>query len=138
MQDVANRFLKRSLASLAVVGTLGMALLPSEHVHRAAEYGRHVELVHRHFEPHQHDAAPATDDHGDEDQAWRLDSSFIITPKADLNPDASQPIEHAPLTVAEPRAMRGPTAADPESVHDPPLTASNGLRGPPPRSSDSI
>jgi len=137
---VVRRFLRQSVAALAVLGVLGLALLPREHVHvlQAAE-GHHSDLIHRHFEPHRPDvdarghtagALPGVD-HPDEDAQY-LSSPFI-------GPDPAPQIAPAQLPVAAHSSVprlppllgwlpRLPHA----SAHGPPPWARpHGLRAPP-------
>jgi len=127
---VANRSLRPSLACLAVLGVLGLALLPSEHVHSRTENDRHSEFIHRHFEPHYPVESNPRVDHGDDDEVQWFDSSFIAPKTGSHVYPANQLLEEL-WTTEPPHAACGPIACAPESVHDPPWTTSNGLRAPP-------
>jgi hypothetical protein len=130
---VAGRLgLRRSIASLTIVGVLGLAFLPSEHVH--AGDGRHTD-VHRHFEPHHPDHAPepgvAIWDHADGTDAQWLTSLFV-TPKAESTLVRIDDVVWEER--ADPQAPETAQWTPPAtyvSVHDPPWAAPPGLRAPP-------
>jgi hypothetical protein len=131
---------RRSLASVAMLGVFGIALLPPEHVHSQREQNHHAQSVHRHFEPH-HPAASDPgidhpDDHGehhDDDEALWLDSWFILPASPVHAYPVDQFLHEDPLVAEAMHATRSMVPSfTPESVHDPPWRSSYGLRAPPP------
>lgn len=126
---------RRFVAGCAVLGVLGLALLPSEHVHgRRSEDGQHADVVHRHFQPHDSHHPVTTgvgvDDHGDEDAQW-LTQAFVA-PKAEssVHPVTQLLADDLPLLQSQ-ETSRRIVPSTYVSVHDPPWAASNGLRAPP-------
>jgi hypothetical protein len=129
---VSGWLLRRVSACLGALGVLGLAFLPPEHVHRAADHDDHhrAEVVHRHFAPH-HAAAPQTHVENPDDDATYLSSVFTVPADASaVGPDnsclvASQPEDAAPGFTQWHRQARDLRA------HDPPWACATGLRGPP-------
>ena len=128
--------LRRSIAIAAVLGLLGLPLLPPEHVHiTESENGQHSEIVHRHFESHhpahiEHDADHHDQefDHQDEAALW-IDASFVAPPAFVLS---FAPVVVRELPVLQPSPLpRWTLEFEHISVHDPPWVASTGLRAPP-------
>lgn len=118
-------------AGVSVLGVLGLAALPPEHLHaRPAHDGRRSEVVHRHFDAHH----PADlDRHAEDDGAaprW-LDSPYVHgVPAPDVHrTDAcAGPV----VPVIAPRAARASAVRSASmSILDPPPGASFGLRAPP-------
>jgi hypothetical protein len=126
---------RRLVASVAVFGILGLALLPSEHIHSSrVETGRHADVVHRHF-PSHHAAHPATvglrsDDHDDDVAQW-LTQSFV-SPRIGsmVHPDMQWMADT--LALLQSQEVSGRIVPSTYvSVHDPPWAAASGLRAPP-------
>lgn len=121
----------RASAVLALLGLLGLALLPPEHVHDQDHDGHHVELVHRHFDAH-HPVSNQThvDDDADED-AHYLTAVFT---RSEPSLDGGRPDDPAVEAVA---LVRPPLVSQvaPDSPaalgHDPPWRSSLGSRAPP-------
>ena len=125
--------LRRVTAAMAVLGLLGLAMLPVEHVHaEAAQDGHHGPVIHRHFATHHQ----AVDDalrfeEGDDEPIW-LDTTFVVA-SVRLAPGPT-PTGVVPGTQPLRSDTAGPwersvVAAAP--IHDPPLITSVGFRGPP-------
>jgi hypothetical protein len=118
------------LAFVAVLGLVGMPLLPPEHVHVSEEEGHHAEFIHRHFESHHPIDTRPVFDHQDEDAALWLDTRFIGTGTTHLPSAVRALIQELPIL--QPRPLpRWTLTFDHISVHDPPWAASTGLRAPP-------
>ena len=128
--------LRRSVAGVTVLGVLGLAFMPSEHVHSAATTdGRHADVVHRHFEGY-HSHHPSGSDvrvghHADEEDARWLDLLYVA-------PQASSDLIRVDDVVLEavalpqlPLVSRWIRPATYVSVHDPPWATVLGLRAPP-------
>jgi hypothetical protein len=128
---VDNRLVRRFVVGLSVLGVLGLALLPTEHVHASRNHDdRHPDVIHRHFEPHHlFDAAAAIDHDGDD--AQYLSALFIST----SSPTSVNPVTQfviADLPAAQPPQLsRWNLSTIHVRVHDPPWITSHGLRGPP-------
>ena len=134
--------LRRPVALAAVLGLLGLPLLPQEHVHvTESKGGEHSEIVHRHFESHhpghvEHDAdhhdADHHDqevDHQDEAALW-IDAPFVA--RAPASAPLFTPVVVQELPVLHPQPIpRWTLEFEHISVHDPPWVASTGLRAPP-------
>ena len=123
--------LRRVSACLGALGVLGLAFLPPEHVHLAADHDHlRAEVVHRHFAPH-HAAAPQTHVENPDDDPTYLSSVFTVPGDASVaGPDyvglvASQPEDTVPGFTQWHRRTRDLRA------HDPPWACGHGLRGPP-------
>jgi hypothetical protein len=115
---------------VAVLALVGMPLLPPEHVHVTEEEGHHAEFIHRHFEPHHPIEGQRVFDHQDEEAALWLDTPFIGTGATPLPSVVRGLVQELPLL--QPRPLpRWTLTFDHISVHDPPWTASTGLRAPP-------
>jgi hypothetical protein len=128
-----KQIVRRLPACLAVWGLLGAAFLPPEHVHSGDDHGRHAEIVHRHFEPHDpvESSGPAID-HPDEHEALWIGSWFIV-PTSQTHVPPLRPVLHGePRIGVAPGSTRTTPPSTPESVHDPPWVSSYGLRAPPP------
>lgn len=121
----------RASAVLALLGLLGLAVLPPEHVHEQDDHGHHTELVHRHFEAH-HPASSSThvDDDADEDAHYltavftesdpsfhggRIDGVVVVA------------VALTPSLLVSQVALDGPAALG----HDPPWRSSLNPRAPP-------
>lgn len=128
--------IRRTVASVAALGMLGLVLLPSEHVHRArTAEGRHTDVIHRHFKPHHSHhvtvAEAGVEDHGDGEHARWL-SSLFITPK--LPPKVVRVDYLLTRDLALPQPAQVSPGTPPStyvSVHDPPWGSAHGLRAPP-------
>jgi hypothetical protein len=121
---------RRCFALVAVLGLVGMPLLPPEHVHVTEEEGHHAEFIHRHFESHHPIAADRVFDHQDEEAPVWLDTPFIGTDTTHLPSAVRVLVQELPLL--QPRPLpRWTLTFDHISVHDPPWAASTGLRAPP-------
>jgi hypothetical protein len=135
--------LKRPIAIAAVIGLLGLPLLPPEHVHvTESESGEHSEIVHRHFESHHpghidHDDADHHDphhqdqefDHQDGAALW-IDAPFVA--RTSISTPLFTPVVVQELPVLQPQPLpRWTLEFEHISVHDPPRVASIGLRAPP-------
>lgn len=120
------------LASLAVLGLLGLSVLPREHVHAThMPDGGHADVVHRHFEPHHSSgAAPELEHHSDEAAQW-LTATFVApTPASTVHP-VTQFVTLDPHRPQLLQVSRGTRPVLHVSVHAPPWAASHGLRAPP-------
>ena len=120
-------------ACLAILGVLGLGLLPGEHVHSRTEQGHHTELVHRHFEPHHPiDAGVRVEDEDDHDGEAQFLTSAFTTSKA---PDSVRRVDAALFGLLPPVGGEEPAQCTPPSPdasgHDPPVAFSPGLRAPP-------
>ena len=122
--------LRRVSAALCVLGVVGLALLPPEHVHHAADHDHDAEVVHRHFEPH-HAARPQVHVENPDEDATYLSSVFTLPDTDSLSRPAlvftaaTLPAITAPVFTPwhfEKRDLR---------VHDPPWARALSLRGPP-------
>jgi hypothetical protein len=121
---------RRCFALVAVLGLVGMPLLPPEHVHVTEEEGHHAEFIHRHFESHHPIAADRVFDHQDEEAPLWLDTPFIGGDTPHLPSAVRVLVQELPLL--QPRPLpRWTLTFDHISVHDPPWAASTGLRAPP-------
>ena len=121
---------RRYFALVAVLGLVGMPLLPPEHVHVTEEEGHHAEFIHRHFESHHPIAADRVFDHQDEEAPLWLDTPFIGSDTTHLPSVVRVLVQELPLL--QPRPLpRWTLTFDHISVHDPPWAASTGLRAPP-------
>jgi hypothetical protein len=115
-------------ACLAVLGVLGVALLPSEPVHSRTENGQHSEFIHRHFEPHHPVGSNPGVGHGEDNEARWVDSRFI-TPTSGAHVYPVSELLHEDLWVIQSaQTACGAVLCAPEFVHDPPWTTSHGLR----------
>jgi len=140
----------KSVAGLAMLGVLALALLPPEHVHvTQTDDGHHSDVTHRHFEPHHpggaevgvgreddrfepHHQVAAEErvDHEDDQARW-LDSPFI-GPQSLSHVYRVDQFLHEDLPILEPQqASRRTQPFIHVSVHDPPSASSHGLRAPP-------
>jgi hypothetical protein len=138
---------RRPVALAAVLGLLGLPLLPQEHVHvTESESGEQSEIVHRHFESHhpghvEHDPDhrdadhPDADhhdrefDHQDEAALW-IDAPFVA--RAPASAPLFTPVVVQELPALQPQPLpRWALEFEHISVHDPPWVASTGLRAPP-------
>lgn len=118
-------------ACLAVLGVLGLALLPAEHVHVRTEDGQPADLIHRHFEAHHPVGSNPGLDHDEGHEATWLNSAFVTGVSRLLGHPVDQLVGTSPPTAPDPEVSPTWTPGDPESVHDPPSTSSHGLRAPP-------
>jgi hypothetical protein len=129
---VVSRPGAKLVAYLAVLGVLGLAWLPSEHVHSRTEDGRHSGYIHRHFASHHSLGAGAQVGHpADGDDAQYLRSAFTTAKSAPRLGPGNQFIV---LTSSIPEEQPVPRHRLPStfvSVHDPPWTDSLALRAPP-------
>lgn len=124
---------RRRTATLAVIGLLGLAVLPPEHVHvGAAHDGRHEAVIHRHFEAHHEsvDGAIRLDD-GDDEPIWP-DAPFVVTSRTPAPSLTATPVLRGAGSIALASAGRWERhAAGSSPIHDPPLISFAGFRGPP-------
>ena len=123
---------RRWITGLAVLGVLGLALLPPEHLHvaRAAD-GLDSDLIHRHFEPHHPVGAESNIGHFENDEALWLDSPFTgPTAALQVYPVTQSLTEDLPVPQPQQTWRSGLPFAH-VSVHDPPSATSHGLRAPP-------
>ena len=128
---MSGSLLARVSAWLGTLGVLGLAVLPPEHVHLAADHDHlRAEVVHRHFDPH-HAVAPQTHVENPDDDPTYLSSAFTIPVHASgVGPgDASilvvEPEDTAPAFTPWHATRRDLRA------HDPPWGRAHSLRGPP-------
>lgn len=124
--------LRRASACLVTLGIIGLAVLPPEHVHLAADRDDHLrgEVVHRHFEPHHADFPQSHLENPDADAAY-LSGAFTLPGQPSVvAPDGSSLV----LEAADP-AVPGFTQwhgnARDLRAHDPPWARAHALRGPP-------
>jgi hypothetical protein len=128
---VRDRTLRRPLACLAVLGLLGLAVLPAEHIHAVqTDSGHRSDVVHRHVGAHHHTApTDHTVDQDHHDEALWLDSSFVAPPSGS---PVHPPLLYEDLWIAEALPiLRRTLSTPPIAGHDPPWTRSLALRGPP-------
>jgi hypothetical protein len=127
---LADRRARRFVACVAVVGVLGLALLPSEHVHARDEHGHHTDVVHRHFESHHPVQSDGQIDQGDGDDEQYITAAFTA-PESTLSIVVGALVV-TDLPVPKPQQRSGWALPSPDaSAHDPPRTSSQGLRAPP-------
>jgi hypothetical protein len=127
---LADRLPRRFVACLAVVGVLGLALLPSEHVHARDEHGHHTDVIHRHFESHHPVQSDGRIDQGDDDDEQYITAAFTA-PESTLSVVVGALVV-TDLPVPKPQQRSGWALPSPDaSAHDPPRTSSQGLRAPP-------
>ena len=82
---MSGSLLRRVSAGLGALGVIGLALLPPEHVHLAADhYDVRAEVVHRHFQPH-HPVAPQIHVENLDEDATYLNSAFTIPAQASVD-----------------------------------------------------
>lgn len=120
----------RASAVVALLGLLGLALLPPEHVHDQDDHGHHAELVHRHFEAH-HPVPIQThvDDDADED-AHYLTAVFTASEPFHQGPVVALVVAHVELS--PPSLVSQVALASPDALgHDPPWRSSLRPRAPP-------
>jgi hypothetical protein len=135
-QVVLSRMLPRIAALLGVAGVLGLAVLPTEHRHRAlAHASHHSDTIHRHFESHHPigsdagvDRAAAANDDGT--IQWITVSLAGPEPSAQVLPDSQFYADPLPVSPPQPIVRRTSQPLH-TSVHDPPWAKSVGLRAPP-------
>jgi hypothetical protein len=128
---------QRVATCLAVLGVLGLGLLPPEHVHVTyTPDGHRSEFVHRHFGAHHRapDAADTAVEHGDRDHQPRWLSSLFTGPSVNspVQPVGQLYHEYPPVEPLAEASARSRELID-VSVPDPPWTTSHGLRAPPTR-----
>jgi hypothetical protein len=131
---VAYGLTRRVVGSLAVLGVLGLALLPPEHFHASRDHdSRHADVVHRHLAPHHLFEPHGTNagvDHTDDDAQYL--SAAFVGPKSAPRIDPIQSYVTGSLLSTRPAQTLRPALPSPDvRVHDPPWCASLGLRGPP-------
>ncbi len=119
------------MASVSILGVLGLAILPPEHLHaRRTNDGHERDVVHRHFEAHHQAGAGAQVAHNDAAPRW-LDSPYVNAGSVTRVDRVDAAVEHemptARAMLAGARLPRLVTFA----VHDPPPGAAFGLRAPP-------
>jgi len=115
-----------------ILGILGLAVLPPEHVHAGRTPDGHPrDVVHRHLDGHLQAGAGAHVAPDDGTPRW-LDSPYVGARSATRVDCVDVAVEHewpaAPPTHAGAWSPRRATSA----VHDPPPWGPIGLRGPPP------
>jgi hypothetical protein len=117
------------VAHLGVLGVLGLAWLPSAHVHADDHHDVRAETVHRHLAPHHaHDSDSALD-HA-EGEARYLSSPFA--PEKVASRIGPGDFVVSDLRLPElPRSSRPALTGLTERVHDPPWRTSLGPRAPP-------
>jgi hypothetical protein len=122
----------RAVAWLAVLGIVGMAVLPPEHVHLGADHDDHVrpEVVHRHFAPH-HQISIETHVEPPEADATYIHAAFTVPEQASLAAPDTPPFVVLPqaevLVISTQWHQTGRDLRD----HDPPWARPHALRGPP-------
>lgn len=127
---VPNRPTRRVVAGLAVLGVLGLAVLPQEHVH-ASHDGEHPDVIHRHLAPHHLFEHDTTVDHSDDDDARYLSAAFIA-PGTVSRVDQDPSFVIADLPAVRPAQTRWRTLSFLNvRVHDPPWRTASGPRAPP-------
>ena len=131
LRDVSESVLRRVSACLAAFGLVGLALLPPEHVHVAAnhDHGR-TEVVHRHFEPH-HATAPQTHVENPDDDPTYLSSAFTVPTPVSVVGHGNAWVLAATSGVAAPGFTQWHRRTRDLRVHDPPWACVHSLRGPP-------
>ena len=123
---------RRLLATVGVLGILGLALLPPEHVHLGEDHDDHVrpDVVHRHFTPH-HQISIETHVEPTEDDATYIHDAFTVPAQASLAAPHTPPF----VVLPQQEVVLGITQWQPTGcdlrVHDPPWACAQGLRGPP-------
>jgi hypothetical protein len=130
---VLSRVLPRIAAMLGIAGVLGLALLPTEHMHRVeVQDGHHVEIIHRHFESHHPIGSHSRIDHDDDDHEiqWITTSFFHPNYAGQPSPD-SEHVDGRPQASAVEPSFQGTFQQLHVSIHGPPGSTSHGLRGPP-------
>src|SRR5712691_7671038 len=76
-----GRLTRKLIAGATVLGVLGLAWLPPEHVHITRTHGdHHADVVHRHFESHHPIGNEVRVGDDDDDVRW-LDGSSFTYPK---------------------------------------------------------
>lgn len=131
---VANGLTRRGVVSLAVLGLMGLALLPPEHFHPSRDHDSgHADVVHRHLAPHhlfEGHGTTASVDHTD-DGAQYLSAVFVAPKSAPrIDPIQSFVIVGLPAVQPAQTSHRALPSLD-VRVHDPPWRTAFGLRGPP-------
>jgi hypothetical protein len=124
-------------ARLAVLCVLGIAWLPTAHVHRGALHDddHPAEVVHRHLTPHQ--AFSSTDgvqhvDHPDDGDALYINDVFVASQSTQLVPSRHLlAVVVDSLSVVSTAAAHRPLSTQALRTHDPPWRSSSALRGPP-------
>ena len=131
LPDVPFWLSRRLSACLAALGVLGLAGLPPEHVHLAADHDHvRTEVVHRHFAPH-HAAGAQTHVENPDDDPTYLSSAFTVPTQASgVGPDDSCLVVGEPEVTA-PGFTQWHRRARDLRAHDPPWACAPGLRGPP-------
>jgi hypothetical protein len=114
-----------------VLGVLGLALLPPEHVH-VPGHDDHVsaEVVHRHFEPHRL-TRPETHAENPDADATYFANVFTLPADPVLAGPPAVWIAVAWPSPASPESTPWPRRACDLRVHDPPWARALALRGPP-------
>lgn len=124
-------------ARVAVLCVLGIAWLPTAHVHRNTLHDddHPAELVHRHFTPHQVlSSSDGVDhvDHPDADDALYINDVFVASPATPSVPSRhvlAVVVDHLALVCGA--AAHRPLSTLAHRTHDPPWRSSSALRGPP-------
>lgn len=127
---------RQPLIALCVIGALGQALAPPQHVH-VEQTGEHHAILHRHFQSHDAPTAdvPTTEvpvaDHDDDHVVSWLDIAYTSPDPISIgSPDDRRLVDILP-TPPPACPSRPPRPVVDTSVHDPPSTNAHGLRAPP-------
>jgi len=116
---------------LALLGLLGLALLPPEHVHDQDHDGHHTELVHRHFEAH-HPVPDQThvDDDADEDAHYLI--AVFTESEPSFHGGRVDDVVAADVALTSPPLVSQVALDSPAALgHDPPWRYSLSPRAPP-------
>jgi hypothetical protein len=130
---VRDRTLRRPVACLAVLGLVGLAVLPAEHIHAVqTDNGHRSDVVHRHVGAHHHTAPtdPAVDEDHHDEALW-LGSSFVVPPSGSPVHPLSHLLYEVLWITDAPRIVRATLSTPPIAGHDPPWTRSLAPRAPP-------
>ena len=119
-------------ALVALLGLLGLALLPPEHVHDQDDHGHHTEIVHRHFEAHH---PVSTQSHVDDDADENEDTHYLTAVFTAPEPFHGGPVVavvvvHVAL-VSPPLVSQVALDSPAALGHDPPWRSSLSPRAPP-------
>ena len=129
---VVLRLGPRAVACLAVLGVLGLDVLPPEHVHLGVDLADHVrlEVLHRHYAPH-HPTFNQTHVEPGENEATYLSDAFTMpTPAAAQGPDEASFVLLADGCLPLGATQWHPVGRD-LRAHAPPWAYGYALRGPP-------
>jgi hypothetical protein len=132
--------LPRIVAVLGVAGVLGLAVLPTEHMHRGLVHdGHHWDTIHRHFESHHPIGTRTAVDYADDDGNIQWITVSYTRPESGTraDPDSHLLDDRLPLPTSQLILQRTLQPLQ-TSVHDPPWFSSCGLRAPPALPSDLI